>query len=246
MAQNIYDDAGFFAGYCSLPRARHGLDGAPEWPVLRDMLGEVRNARVLDLGCGFGAFARWAIQAGARRVLGLDLSQRMLERARALTDAPNIEYRSADMESLELPAQAFDVVYSSLAFHYVADFGRLAAAIRQTVLGGDRLVCSVEHPLFTAPSRPQWIESNGTTVWPLNDYLSEGARVTDWFAPGVVKHHRTLASYLNTLIRAGFGIDRIDEWAPSPEQIAAHPEWANETHRPPFLLLAATARSAAS
>jgi SAM-dependent methyltransferase len=238
MAQNVYDNAEFFAGYCTLPRSRDGLAGAPEWPVLRDMIGNVSGARVLDLGCGFGAFARWAADAGARHVLGIDLSQRMLERARALTAAPNIEYRCSDLESLALAEDAYDIVYSSLAFHYIEDFGRLTAAIRHGLVGSGRLVFSVEHPLFTAPSEPRWIASSGATVWPLNDYAAEGRRVTHWFTPGVVKYHRTLASYLNTLTRAGFHLDCIEEWSPSNEQIVTHPEWTNELHRPPFLLIA--------
>jgi SAM-dependent methyltransferase len=239
MAQNIYDDPDFFAGYSTLPRARNGLDGAPEWPMLRDMLGDVSGARVLDLGCGAGAFARWAAGAGARHVLGIDLSQRMLERARALTAAPNVEYRCADLESLALTEDTFDIVYSSLSFHYIADLARLIAAIRHGLVDSGRLVFSVEHPLFTAPSEPRWITSNGATVWPLNNYTAEGRRITHWFAPGVVKYHRTLASHLNALIRAGFSVERIEEWTPTNEQIMAHPEWVNELHRPPFLLLAA-------
>ena len=41
MTQNIYDDEAFFAGYSQLPRSVQGLDGAPEWPVLRGMLPEL-------------------------------------------------------------------------------------------------------------------------------------------------------------------------------------------------------------
>ena len=36
MTQNIYGDADFFAGYSQLRRSVDGLDGAPEWPALRD------------------------------------------------------------------------------------------------------------------------------------------------------------------------------------------------------------------
>jgi hypothetical protein len=49
------------------------------------------------------------------------------------------------------------------------------------------------------------------------------------------------ATYVNLLLRAGFAIAHLDEWGPSPEQIASHPEWANERQRPPFLLVAARA-----
>ena len=70
MAQNIYDDPTFFAGYSQLPRQVHGLDAAPEWPALRTMLPDLTGKRVVDLGCGFGWFARWAREHGAASVLG--------------------------------------------------------------------------------------------------------------------------------------------------------------------------------
>ncbi len=66
MTQNIYDDEAFFAGYCRLPRSVHGLGGAPEWPVLRGMLPELAGQSVLDLGCGFGWFCRFAAGEGGR------------------------------------------------------------------------------------------------------------------------------------------------------------------------------------
>jgi len=78
VAQNIYDRPDFFEGYSQLDRSTEGLSGAPEWPALRAMLPDVRDLRVLDLGCGFGWFCRWAREHGAAEVLGLDLSERML------------------------------------------------------------------------------------------------------------------------------------------------------------------------
>ena len=58
MAQNIYDNPEFFAGYSPLPRQIHGLDGAPEWPAVRAMLPYLTGKRVADLGCGFGWASR--------------------------------------------------------------------------------------------------------------------------------------------------------------------------------------------
>jgi 2-polyprenyl-3-methyl-5-hydroxy-6-metoxy-1,4-benzoquinol methylase len=85
MTQNIYDQEGFFAGYSQLPRSVHGLDGAPEWPTLRALLPDLNGLRVADLGCGFGWFCRYARQQGAASVLGLDVSEKMLARAKAET-----------------------------------------------------------------------------------------------------------------------------------------------------------------
>ena len=95
MSQNIYDDPSFFEGYSRLQRSKLGLGGAPEWPALRGMLPSLTGLRVLDLGCGFGWFARWVRQAGAASVRGVDLSERMLSRARAETSDPAITYLQA-------------------------------------------------------------------------------------------------------------------------------------------------------
>ncbi|HKX01711.1 MAG TPA: SAM-dependent methyltransferase, partial [Methylomirabilota bacterium] len=82
-------------------------------------------------------------------------------------------------------------------------------------------------------------DAAGRPTWPVSGYLDEGPRATDWLAAGVIKQHRTIATYVNLLIRAGFSISHVEEWGPTEEQVAAHPEWANERQRPPFLLLAA-------
>jgi SAM-dependent methyltransferase len=240
MPQNIYDDPEFFAGYSQLLRSRVGLAGAPEWPALRSMLPALEGTRVLDLGCGFGAFARWAREMGAASVLGVDRSENMLARARTQTQDPGVTYCLADIEHLGLQEAAFDLVYSALTLHYIADFGAVCGMIRSLLVPGGRLVFSVEHPLYTAPRQPGWHTApDGARVWPVDAYLLEGRRVTEWITPGVVKYHRTVASYVNGLLAHGFQLLRLDEWGPSHEQIAAHPEWADEVHRPPFLLLAA-------
>jgi SAM-dependent methyltransferase len=204
------------------------------------MLPPLAHSRVLDLGCGFGAFARWAREMGAASVHGVDRSENMLARARAQTQDPGVTYDLADIEHLALPDASFDLVYSSLTLHYIADFGAVCVTIRRLLVPGGRLVFSVEHPLFTAPRHPGWrTETDGSKVWPINDYLLEGRRVTEWITPGVVKYHRTVSSYVNGLLAQGFHLLRLEEWGPNQEQIAEHPEWADEVHRPPFLLLAA-------
>lgn len=240
MSYNLYDDPAFFAGYSQLARSREGLAGAPEWPTLRAMLPPLEGKRVLDLGCGFGAFSRWVRKMGASNVIGVDRSKKMLARARSLTRDSNVTFRIADIECLDLPPASVDLVYSSLVLHYIEDLMPVAAALRNALSDGGYLVLSVEHPVFTAPRDPNWQPGrDGCNVWPLTDYLSEGRRVTQWITSGVVKYHRTIASYANALIEHGFRITRVEEWAPNQKQIAEHPEWADEVHRPPFLLLSA-------
>src|SRR2546428_188594 len=127
MTQNIYDDPQFFEGYGRLPRSVAGLEGAPEWPALRALLPDLRDRKVLDLGCGYGWFCRWVREKGAADILGIDVSEKMLARAAATTQDAVIRYERADMEQFELPAAAFDLVYSSLALHYLKGLARLLA-----------------------------------------------------------------------------------------------------------------------
>jgi SAM-dependent methyltransferase len=240
LTQNIYDDEQFFAGYSRLPRSVEGLDGAPEWPALRARLPDLRGVDVLDLGCGLGWFCRWARQHGAAHVLGVDVSEKMLARARATTEDPAITYSRADLERLQLPAASFDLVYSSLALHYIEALDRLMATVHRSLVHGGRLVFSVEHPIYTAPAEPGWsVDAAGRKTWPLDGYLEEGPRSTDWLTRGVIKQHRTIATYLNLLLGLGFAISHVEEWGPTREQVAARPELADERQRPPFLLVAA-------
>jgi SAM-dependent methyltransferase len=236
MTQNIYDDPTFFAGYARLGRSVEGLDGAAEWPAMRALLPPMRGLRVLDLGCGYGWFCRWAAEQSAARVLGLDISEKMLARARAETAAPAVAYARADLERLDVPAGAFDLVYSSLALHYIVDIAGLLGRVHGALAPGGRFVFSMEHPIFTAPSRPGW-SAEGT--WPVDGYLMEGPRRTDWLGAEVVKQHRTIGTMLNRLIAQGFAIAAVEEWSPADPQIAARPELAVERHRPAFLLVAA-------
>jgi SAM-dependent methyltransferase len=238
--QNIYDDEKFFAAYSRLRRSVEGLAGAPEWPALRALLPDLRGRAVLDLGCGFGWFCRWARRQGAAHVLGIDVSEKMLTRARTATEDTAITYTRADMEHLELAADSFDLVYSSLALHYVENLIGLISQIYSSLVPGGRLVFSVEHPIFTAPSQPGWsLDTGGRKIWPVDHYLDEGPRSTDWLAKGVIKQHRTLATYIKMLTQTGFAISHVEEWGPTAEQIAAEPSWAHERQRPPFLLIAA-------
>jgi ubiquinone/menaquinone biosynthesis C-methylase UbiE len=244
MSQNIYDDLQFFEGYSRLDRSVHGLDGAAEWPAIQAMLPDMRGLDVADLGCGFGWFCRWARQHGAAGIDGYDISENMLARARADTADPDIRYHKADLERLTLPKARFDLVYSSLAFHYIEDIGRLLETIHQSLKSDGALVFSTEHPIYMAPTTPGWIEDgDGRKVWPVDGYQIEGPRQTNWLAEGVIKHHRMLGTTINHLIGSGFVITHVEEWAPSDDDLAAHPEWSIERDRPMFLLISARRRS---
>ena len=188
---------------------------------------------------------RWPRKRGGREqgaacVLGLDVSEKMLERARSSSADTVITYAKADLEKLDLPEASFDLAYSSLAFHYIEDLRGLLANIHRALVPGARLVFSIEHPIYMAPQNPGWLtDENGRKTWPIDSYQREGARITNWLADGVVKQHRTMCTLLNHLIGAGFTIAHVQEWGPTDGEVAARPELAEERERPMMLLVSA-------
>jgi len=239
LAQNIYDDDRFLAGYSTFPRSQDGLVATSEWPAFRAMLPAIASLRVVDLGCGFGQLSRWLGSEGAASVLGIDLSEKMLARAVAETQAPQVTYRRGNLDELALPPASADLIVSSMALHYVEDFGRIVRVLFDALVPGGRLVFSVEHPIYAARAEPEWTTAaDGRKAFAIADYGIEGKRVTNWIVDGVVKYHRGIGTMLNTLVGAGFAYDALTEWTPSAEQLAAHPEWREtEFTRPMFLLI---------
>lgn len=243
MAQNIYDDPDFFAGYSRLPRQVLGLDGAPEWPVLSGLFPDLEGKSVADLGCGFGWTARWMREMGAASVLGIDLSEKMISRARAATNDSAIAYEIADLDLIDVAPSTFDLVFSSLAFHYLENWSGFVRKLAAMLKPGGDLLFTIEHPIFMAPAVPRWLfDIEGQRSWPVSRYFVEGERRTNWFAEGVVKYHRTIGTTLDGLADAGFKLNRLIEFVPDHQQLVANPALAEELDRPMILIIAASAQ----
>lgn len=241
MKQNKYDDSGFFANYSQMSRSIGGLNAAGEWPAFRALLPELRDKKVLDLGCGFGWHCRYAREQQARSVIGVDLSENMLERARAKTNDSGIEYRRLAIEDIDFTAGEFDVVISSLALHYTEHFDIVCQKVHHCLVPGGTFVLSVEHPVFTALAAQDWYYGpEGEKLhWPVDDYHNEGPRQARFLDNDVVKYHRTLATHVNALIESGFRIEKLSELQPTQEMLAENPGMRDEIRRPIFLLIAA-------
>ncbi|WP_313381455.1 class I SAM-dependent methyltransferase [Proteiniphilum saccharofermentans] len=182
MKENKYDDLTFFEQYEKMNRSQKGLEAAGEWYVLKNMLPDFTGKDVLDLGCGFGWHCRYAIENGAKSVVGVDISEKMLEN-----------------------------------------------------------VFSVEHPVFTAFGSQDWVygEDGKKLYWPVDNYFKEGKRDAMFLGEKVVKYHKTLTSYINTLLKQGFRINEIIEPEPSKKMLEEFSEMEEELRRPMMLLISA-------
>ena len=120
--QNIFDNEVFFEGYKKIRDNEVNANNLFEIPALRSLLPDLKGKRILDLGCGFGEHCVEFVAKGAEKVVGIDISEKMLEVAKKENSDPGITYILMPMEDIGSINEKFDVVISSLAFHYIEDF----------------------------------------------------------------------------------------------------------------------------
>ncbi len=169
----------FFEKYNQMSRSIKGLAGAGEWPTLETFsLPDFAGKNVLDLGCGLGWHAAYAIEHGAAHVTGIDISEKMLEKARQINGREGIEYRREAFEDSEFPENSFDVVICSLMLHYLASYDEFLEKIHRWLKPDGVLAYTVEHPIFTAEGSQDWYYGqNGEILhFPVDHYFQEGKR----------------------------------------------------------------------
>ncbi|MBR1533622.1 MAG: class I SAM-dependent methyltransferase [Ruminococcus sp.] len=241
--QNIYDNEIFFNGYSKIRENENNANNMFEKPALFSLLPTLKNKTVLDLGCGYGEHCIHFVEEGAKRVVGIDISQKMLAIAKAENAHQNISYLNMPMEDIGELQERFDIVVSSLAFHYVEDFKALINNIYRLLNDGGVLAFSQEHPINTCFSDgSRWTKNkNGKKLFAnISNYSVDGERDSTWFVERVKKYHRTFSTIINTLIEAGFQINKLIEPVPTPEILKEHPEYNDLLHKPDFLLIKAT------
>ena len=196
---------------------------------------------MLDLGCGFGWHCIYAAERGARRVVGVDLSQRMLAVAREKTSSSVVEYVRMPIEDIDYAPDTFDVVLSSLAFHYVADWGAMCARVARCLACPGDFVFSCEHPVFTAYGTQDWCYGpEGEKLhWPVDRYFTEGAREAVFLGERIVKYHRTVTTIVSGLTENGFQVKTLAEPLPTTAMLEKIPGMADELRRPMMLIVAA-------
>lgn len=240
--QNIYDNEIFFEGYRKLREREVNANNLFEIPALFSMLPELKEKRALDLGCGFGEHCRRFADCGAEKVVGIDISEKMLEIAKSENSGENITYIHMPMEEIGRLNEEFDIIISSLAIHYVEDFGGVVRDVYNMLCSGGYFIFSQEHPLCTCHSGGErWTrdQSGNKLYLNLSHYGVEGEKQSAWFVDNVKKYHRTFSTIINTLTAAGFCIEQIIEPLPSKELLEKYPDYADLFHKPDFLLIKA-------
>ncbi len=123
---------------------------------------EVKNPRILDLGCGTGISTRLLAKKTNKKVIGADIDRRMLEVARSYK-TKNVLYKMAKSERLPFGPETFDVVTAFTAFHWFANKDAVKEMLR--VLKPNGLICIVG------------IRVQGTPSAVLKKYISKNLKI---------------------------------------------------------------------
>ncbi len=242
--QNIFDNKEFFDGYRKLRENEINFNGLLEQPAIGTLLPKLFGKEVLDLGCGYGHNSIDFVKRGAKSVVGVDISERMLEVAKKENGNEKINYINMSMTEIEKLDCSFDFIYSSLAFHYVEDFNAFAKSLFAKLKSGGELLFSQEHPFVTATHGGAHYYNKGEdgrlVSFTFSDYGDAGKRECFWFVDGVEKYHRRFSDIVNALCEAGFIIERVCEPMPSAEAIKQKPSLGEKEYiKPTFLIVKA-------
>ena len=213
-----------------------------EKPAIMAMAAFFEGEQVVCLGCGSGEEIPAIEAAGAKVILGIDLSPALVALARQIN--PGITFLIGDIAAPPLHGHSCDVVFSSLAMHYASDWSIPLQAIRAALRPGGRFVFSTHHPVLWSAQTQRGSDgsirrhgysrtaTNVLEVW--GDYAGEGWISDTWFdTMRVTFHHKTFATMIRAIVDSGFQIDAISE--PLADNDGS-PDGQIYSRIPPFLL----------
>jgi malonyl-CoA O-methyltransferase len=115
--------------------------------LVEKLLPDLHGKSVLDYGCGTGRFCALAEKQHATRVVGVDLSPAMIERAQAQTK--RTEFICADIRQANLEKTSFDVVINALVMGHVEDLNECLGRLLEVLKPGGVIVMTDFHPYLT-------------------------------------------------------------------------------------------------
>ncbi|MGC4192160.1 MAG: methyltransferase domain-containing protein [Thermomicrobiales bacterium] len=182
-----------------------------------ELIDPAPGSRVCAVGCGAGREARYLARRGAV-VTGVDLSERLLAiaREREMAAPLGITYLRDDAHTLAgLGDATFEGAVCYMALMDIPDLERALNAIARILIPGGWFVLAITHPCFKPPAYGELVDHvDGSVRRTVGKYFAEGP----WDGPGKRTdhlpsraYHRTLSTYVNTLISSGFTLESLRE-----------------------------------
>ncbi|KOS04557.1 methyltransferase [Paenibacillus polymyxa] len=210
-------------------------------PALQACMEPLEGKKVLDAGCGEGYLSRKMARAGAL-VEAVDYSTEMLRLAKERTpSALEITYHHGNLEKLEMFGdQSFDLIVSNMVIQDLAHYEQAIAEMQRLLVPGGRFIFSILHPCFQTP-QSGWVkdETGKKLYWKVDQYFNEGPleqAIPYDQEEKFLYFHRTLGSYVQTIIEAGLLLGGVIEPKPSAEMLEKYPHFHEDLNVSNFLI----------
>lgn len=237
MNSEFYDNSEVRARYFAHRDRPDNPNDSLEKPLFLELVGDLSNLDIVDLGCGDATFGQEALLQGARSYTGIEASIAMVDLARQTLANPSGTIHHQRIETWKAEAEQIDLVSSRLALTYVENLKPVFQEIYAALRPNGRMVISVEHPVITSDFGS--LASGQRTTWLVDNYFKSGARVHLWLGQAVTKFHHTLEEYCEQILNAGFALERIRESCPQKDNFFSQAEYERRLRIPLFLLIVA-------
>ncbi|WP_421384717.1 class I SAM-dependent DNA methyltransferase [Bacillus salacetis] len=236
---NVYEEKEFFESFMARRNRKDSPNNAMEKPAMIELLGNVHDMEILDLGCGDGLFGKELIDAGAGRYIGIDGSKNMIESAMAGIQTEKASFLLANLESLKINEGSYDLIVSRMVLHYIENIDHLMNEVYEALKPGGQFVFSVMHPVITA-TFDHFSGKQKRSHWIVDNYFETGKRVEAWMDHSVIKYHRTIEDYFSLALTAGFSVNNLKEARPRMEAFDDEEEYKRRTRIPLILIFQLT------
>jgi ubiquinone/menaquinone biosynthesis C-methylase UbiE len=189
-------------------------------PALLKMIGNVKNKKILEIGCGNGYLSRKLAKTGAK-VTASDLAKKFIEIAekKELSNPLGIEYIVRDAAYLNgLNDKSFDIVIANMCLMDMKNIEKAISEISRVLKRGGNFVFSILHPAFSSYYQ-HWdtvdFKNKKTFARVICRYLTDGSEKTSLWESSVIAthYHRPLQTYVSLLKKSNFTIGDIREIA---------------------------------
>ncbi|MFB7140598.1 class I SAM-dependent methyltransferase [Gottfriedia sp. NPDC056225] len=209
----VYNQDDFFSEYMKRRNRIDSPNNAIEGPIIHELIRDVDQKNILDLGCGDASFGKELLLLGANSYLGIEGSEQMIKVAEInLRDTLGSIYYSS-IEDYNFPADSFELITSRFVLHYISNIELIFQKVFNSLKENGQFVFSIQHPLTTA-SYVSKQSGDRRDSWIVDDYFLTGERKEPWINKIVVKYHRTIEQYFTILRKTGFRIDQLREGTP--------------------------------
>ncbi len=197
-----------------------------EWPTIKGLLPQLTGKKILDIGCGTGIFTFLFDEYKPSKIIGLDLSESMLDIAKQKAEQGDSKATFVLGDATyanKYVEEKFDLIFSSTTTHYIKDLDTFFENLGKCMEDNGSIILSIIHPIYSAmypiehgddfPDDEEWqiryLDKSGRS------YIQPWIEYNEKYENQLSKSfHHLFSDYMNAIIKAGLKLCQISEPMP--------------------------------